>query len=66
MDQFFSKGDQTRAALVEAAFELFSRQGYHGTTIRQIAKGVGLTPGSLYNHFAGTIPSPVTAKELVH
>lgn len=47
------KGVQTRAAILEAAFELFSRQGYHATTIRQIAGQVGLTPGSIYNHFSG-------------
>lgn len=47
------KGDQTREALIEAAFELFGRQGYHGTTMRQIANRAGLTPGSIYNHFAG-------------
>jgi AcrR family transcriptional regulator len=66
MDQFFSKGDQTRAALVETAFELFSRQGYHGTTIRQIAKGMGLTPGSLYNHFAGKDEIFLTVVEAYH
>jgi len=48
-----TKGEQTRAALIEAAFELFSRQGYHATTMRQIAERTGLTPGSIYNHFFG-------------
>ena len=47
------KGDRTREALIEAAFELFGRQGYHATTMRQIADRAGLTPGSIYNHFAG-------------
>lgn len=48
-----SKGEQTRAALIEAAFGLFSQQGFHGTTMRQIAEQVDLTPGSIYNHFSG-------------
>ena len=53
MGRSTAKGGQTRAALLEAAFELFSRQGYHATTMRQIAERSGLTPGSIYNHFSG-------------
>jgi AcrR family transcriptional regulator len=53
MGKAITKGDQTRAALLEAAFELFSRQGYHATTMRQIAEQTGVTPGSIYNHFFG-------------
>jgi len=53
MGQPTSKGIQTRAEILEAAFELFSRQGYHATTMRQIAEQSNLTPGSIYNHFSG-------------
>jgi AcrR family transcriptional regulator len=44
---------RTRAAILETALELFSRQGYHATTMRQIAVRCSLTPGSIYNHFSG-------------
>jgi AcrR family transcriptional regulator len=48
-----TKGAQTRALILETAFELFSDQGYHATTMRQIAKQSALAPGSIYNHFPG-------------
>ncbi len=53
MSKRTAKGIQTQETILEAAFELFSRQGYHGTTMRQIAEQSNLTPGSLYNHFTG-------------
>jgi AcrR family transcriptional regulator len=36
--------------ITDAAELLFSRQGYHGTTIRQVAQAVDLQGGSLYAH----------------
>jgi TetR/AcrR family transcriptional regulator, cholesterol catabolism regulator len=36
--------------LVDQATLLFSRQGYHGTSMRDIAEAVGMLPGSLYFH----------------
>ena len=39
-----------RAAILEAAISLFGRFGYAGTTMRAIAKEVGVLPGSLYAH----------------
>jgi AcrR family transcriptional regulator len=48
-----TKGFRTRAAILETAFDLFGRQGYHATTVRQIAEQSNLTPGSIYNHFSG-------------
>lgn len=35
-----------------AAFDLFARQGYHVTTVRDVMRACGLTQGALYNHFA--------------
>jgi AcrR family transcriptional regulator len=37
---------------VEAAKDLFISQGYHGTSMRQIAKKAGVALGGIYNHFA--------------
>ncbi len=48
-----SKGEITQQRIVEAAYELFLEQGYHGTSMRQIAERAGLTMGGIYNHFDG-------------
>jgi TetR/AcrR family transcriptional regulator, cholesterol catabolism regulator len=42
----------TKERIVEAAVELFHRQGYNATSLRQIADDVGLQVGSLYNHMS--------------
>jgi AcrR family transcriptional regulator len=47
------KGELTHSAIVEAAHQLFITQGYHGTSMRQIAKNAGIALGGIYNHFAG-------------
>ncbi len=48
-----SKGEASQQRIIEAAYELFLEQGYHGTSMRQIAERVGLTMGGIYNHFGG-------------
>lgn len=45
------KGEVTRLAIEDAALELFIEQGYHATSMRQIADRVGLALGGIYNHF---------------
>jgi AcrR family transcriptional regulator len=47
------QGPGTRAAILEAAFQLFLEQGYHGTSMRQVAGQAGITPAAIYNHFEG-------------
>lgn len=47
------KGEQTQARILDAAYDLFMMQGYHGTSMRQIAERAGLTLGGVYTHFAG-------------
>ncbi|MCH7891601.1 MAG: TetR/AcrR family transcriptional regulator [Gemmatimonadetes bacterium] len=42
-----------RERILDAAEALFAEGGLAGTSIRDIALRVGVTPGSLYNHFAG-------------
>lgn len=39
--------------MIEAARELFQRQGYHGTGLKQILQESGAPRGSLYFHFPG-------------
>ena len=48
-----TKGELTRAAIVSAAHHLFITQGYHGTSMRQIAQKAGIALGGIYNHFSG-------------
>lgn len=43
----------TRERILDAAETLFAERGLRGTAVRDIAQAVGLTPGSLYNHFEG-------------
>jgi AcrR family transcriptional regulator len=47
-----TKGEVTRLAIEDAALELFMEQGYHATSMRQIADKAGLALGGIYNHFA--------------
>jgi AcrR family transcriptional regulator len=41
-------GSQT---IIAAAVENFQARGYHGTSIRDIARDAGMTPASIYHHF---------------
>lgn len=45
------KGEVTRLAIEDAAINLFMEQGYHATSMRQVADRVGLALGGIYNHF---------------
>jgi AcrR family transcriptional regulator len=46
-------GPATREVILEAAFHLFLEQGYHGTSMRQVAAQASITPAAIYNHFQG-------------
>ena len=48
-----SKGKKTREDIIIAAHSLFAEQGYHGTSMRQIAERAGIALGGIYNHFSG-------------
>ena len=41
----------TRDKIISAAITLFSDRGYSKTSVRDIAKEVGIKPASLYSHF---------------
>ena len=53
IDQKLSKGERTARRIMDVAEELFARQGYDGTSLRQIASGAGIREPGLYNHFSG-------------
>ncbi len=40
-----------KAALLRAAYRLFARQGYHGTSMRQIARQAGMSPATIYHYY---------------
>jgi TetR/AcrR family transcriptional regulator len=42
-----------RDRILDAAEALFAERGFAGTSVRDLAARVGVTPGSLYNHFPG-------------
>jgi AcrR family transcriptional regulator len=41
----------TEQRILDVATVLFYEKGYHATTMREVAAGVGIKAGSLYNHF---------------
>lgn len=46
-----NKGQKTRAALLDAAIELFSERGFEATTMRDISSACGRSPGLIYRYF---------------
>jgi len=46
-----SSGEKTLKALREAGLKRLYKQGFAGTTLRELAKDVGVQAGSLYNYF---------------
>jgi AcrR family transcriptional regulator len=46
------KSQRSRQAILAAALDLFSSQGYRGTSIRDIAERAGVSTGNVYHHFA--------------
>jgi len=46
------KRQQTRSALLASAESEFSKHGYHGATLREIADAAGVSTGALYYNFA--------------
>jgi len=50
-EETHTKGERTRMQIEDAAIELFIEQGYHATSMRQIAERAELALGGIYNHF---------------
>jgi AcrR family transcriptional regulator len=47
------QAEATRNLIVSVARELFTAQGYAGTSIEHIARRAGVAKGALYHHFNG-------------
>ena len=52
MDQRRARGQRNREALISAAIELFTANGYDQTTIEQISAVAGVAPRTFFHHFA--------------
>jgi AcrR family transcriptional regulator len=46
-----AEGEATRARLYDTAVRLIGEQGYEATTLRDVAKRAGVSPGLLYRYF---------------
>jgi AcrR family transcriptional regulator len=45
------RSERSRAAILDAALQLFSHRGYGSTSIRDIASAADVSTGSVYHHF---------------
>jgi AcrR family transcriptional regulator len=45
------KSERSRRQVLDAGLQLFSRQGYRGTSVREIAEAAGVSIGNVYHHF---------------
>jgi|SRR5471032_732402 len=45
------RAKRSRAQILAAALKLFSRVGYHGTSLRDIARAARASTGNVYHHF---------------
>lgn len=55
-----------RAQICAAAADCFRRHGFHGTSIAQISKAAGMSPGHIYHYFANkeAIIEDIVAQDL--
>ena len=49
------KKQAVRDAILQSAFQLFSRQGYQATTLSQIASGAGVSTANVYVYFTSKL-----------
>ena len=50
-EQFEAIREKSRNKILQAALELFAHQGYHNTSVNQIAKKAQVAKGLVYNYF---------------
>lgn len=58
-----SKAERTRSYIIQESAVLFNRQGYAGTSIKDIMQATGLTKGGIYGHFDGKEAIAIAAFE---
>lgn len=46
-----ARSREKRAEILRRATQVFSRKGFHGAGMREIARGLGMAPGALYYYF---------------
>ncbi len=46
------RAEERRGQILRAALEVFSRKGFHGATIKEIASAAGLAEGTIYLYFS--------------
>ncbi len=56
--------DQRRQLILEKALELFAKNGYHKTTMEEIARACGISKGLIYTYFSGKKNLLLTLLEL--
>lgn len=49
----YANGERTRAALVDAAFDVFAQRGFQRLSIRQIAEEIGTSHTALLHRVEG-------------
>ena len=47
------KDERMRQGILEAAFHMFGERGFGATTIKDLARSLGISPGSIYTYFTG-------------
>jgi AcrR family transcriptional regulator len=52
LDDTVTRGTQTRMEILQAAHQLFLERGYHGTSMREIARRAAISLSGIYNHFS--------------
>ena len=50
-DKKRSRGDDTRAALIQAGIEVFSQRGYHAASSRELTQAAGTNQALINYHF---------------
>lgn len=61
-----SKKERTRDMIVEVAYGLFAKDGFHKITMKDICEETGLSRGGLYSHFSGTKEIFETILEIIN